>query len=136
MLQQGAGLVDAKAAVYGTTSNCANQGLNITADLNGTQHFMGRVTQNPDGVFEVATPDGSLWENGTLWDAGSLWDAAALWENGYLWKEAFLWPEGFLWTAANPYASDIPWVGGYPALIGTSVGTASSMSINSWVEPE
>src|SRR6188768_1119064 len=136
VLQQGAGLVDAKAAVYGTTSNCANQGLNITADLNGTQHFMGRVTQNPDGVFKVATPNGSLWENGTLWDAGSLWDAAALWENGYLWKEAFLWPEGFLWTAANPYASDIPWVGGYPALIGTSVGTASSMSINSWVEPE
>ena len=30
VLQQGTGLVDAKAAVYGTANNCANQGLNIT----------------------------------------------------------------------------------------------------------
>ena len=65
VLQQGTGLVDAKAAVYGTTNNCANQGLNITADLNGTQHFKGRVTQGADGTFKVdQRPNGTLWENG------------------------------------------------------------------------
>ncbi len=60
-----------------------------------------------------------------------------LWEKGYLWKEAFLWPEGFLWTAANPYASDIPWVGGYPSTHRNQPSApTSSMSVNAWVAPE
>ena len=57
VLQQGTGLVDAKAAVYGTANNCANQGLNITADLAGTQHYMGRVTQRADGTFTGHEPE-------------------------------------------------------------------------------
>jgi len=136
VLQQGSGLVDAKAAVYGTANNCANQGLNIAADLNGTQHYMGRVTQVADGTFKVATPNGALWDSGALWDAGYMWDAAYLWDAGFLWSDAFLWPEGFLWTNATPYASDIPWVGGYPSIIGTAVSSTSAMSVNAWVAPE
>ena len=81
VLQQGTGLVDAKAAVYGTANNCANQGLNITADLNGTQHFMGRVTQDADGTFMVTSP------NGTLWDQGAVGQQAILWETAYLWDD-------------------------------------------------
>ena len=37
---------------------------------------------------------------------------------------------------AQLYSGDIPWVDGYPSIIGSSVSTASSMSINSWVAPE
>ncbi len=70
VLQQGTGLVDAKAAVYGTCINCANQGLNIAADLAGTQHFMGRVTQRQDGTFAVTNPNGYLWDQGYVWDSG------------------------------------------------------------------
>src|ERR1700728_4506655 len=39
IFQQGAGLINAPAAVYGTATGCANQGLNIAADLAGTAHF-------------------------------------------------------------------------------------------------
>jgi subtilisin family serine protease len=130
VLQQGTGLVDAKAAVYGTNNNCANLGLNINADLSGTQHFIGRVTQLADGTFKVTSP------NGTLTDAGFLWDQSYLWQQGYIWPQGFLWPQSFLWTAAQNYTADIKWTDGYPSVIGASVGTASAMSVNSWVAPE
>jgi hypothetical protein len=47
-----------------------------------------------------------------------------------------MWPQGFTWTAGTKYTGDIPWVGGYPSPIGSSVGTASAMSINTWVSQE
>ena len=106
MLQQGTGLVDAKAAVYGTTNNCANQGLNIAADLNGTQHYMGRVTQNADGTFQVTS---SQWRTvgrglrcgmqGYIWDAGLPVGRRAT--SG---AQGYLWPEGFLWSTAHTYS--------------------------------
>jgi len=136
VLQQGSGLVDAKAAVYGTTNNCANQGLNIAADLNGTQHYMGSVIQNSDGTFQVVTPNGALWSEGKLWGEGYMWDASYLWGAAYLWRESYLWPEGFLWSTAHTYSSDIPWVDGYPSIIGTAGSTTSPMSVNAWVAPE
>jgi subtilisin family serine protease len=136
LLQQGSGLVDAKAAVYGTQTNCANQGLNIASDLAGTQHYTGRVTQLADGTFQVTSPNGQLWDQGQLWEQGKLWEQGQLWEQGYLWSSAYLWPQGYLWTNGQNYTGDVPWVDGYPSLIGTVVGSASSMSINSWVAPE
>jgi hypothetical protein len=130
VLQQGSGLVDAKAAVNGTQLSCANQGLNITADLNGTQHFMGRVKQRADGVFEVVSPNGKLWDQAYLWNQGFLWPQASLWPQG------FLWPQGLTWNQASPYSADIKWLDGYPSAIGSSASTASSMSINAWVPQE
>ena len=38
LFQQGAGRVDAYAAVYRQAANCANQGLNIAADVAGNAH--------------------------------------------------------------------------------------------------
>jgi len=130
VLQQGTGMVDAKAAVYGTATNCANQGLNLAADLNGTAHFQGRTTQNADGTFQVTDPSGFLWDKGYLWDKGFLW------EKGFLWDKGFLWEKSFLWGSSRSYSSDIQWVDGYPSIIGSSVGSTSSMSINSWVSQE
>ena len=130
VLQQGTGLVDAKAAVYGATNNCANLGLNIAADLNGTQHYMGRVTQTADGTFKVTSPNGFLWDQGYLWDQGFLW------EQGFLWPQGYLWEQGFLWSQAQNYGADIKWTDGYPSMIGKTVGTAAAMSVNSWVAPE
>jgi len=130
VLQQGTGLVDAKAAVYGTQSNCANQGLNIAADLAGTQHFKGRVTQLADGTFQVTSPNGQLSDHGYLWSSGYLWS------NGYLWSSGYLWANGYLWSSGLNYSGDIPWVSGYPSSIDNTVGSASAMSINSWVSQE
>jgi len=130
VLQQGTGLVNAKAAVFGSNNNCANLGLNLSADLNGSQHFMGRVTQLADGTFKVTNPNGLVAGSGFLWDQGYLWD------QGFLWPESYLWPQGFLWSQGQNYTADIKWTDGYPTVIGPSVGTASAMSVNSWVAPE
>jgi serine protease AprX len=135
-LQQGTGLVDAQAAVYGTVNTCANQGLNIAADLAGTQHYMGSVTQLADGTFSVVNPNGKLWEQSFKWnqsfpwDQGYVWDESKLWDQGKLWEQSKLWPQGYVGAR---YTGDIPWVNGYPTLIGTSVSSLSSMSINAWV---
>jgi serine protease AprX len=135
-LQQGTGLVDAQAAVYGTVNTCANQGLNIAADLAGTQHYMGSVTQLADGTFSVVNPNGKLWEQSFKWnqsfpwDQGYVWDESKLWDQGKLWEQSKLWPQGYV---GAQYTGDIPWVNGYPTLIGTSVSSLSSMSINAWV---
>jgi serine protease AprX len=142
LLQQGMGLVNAKLAVRGTASNCANQGLNIGADLAGTRHYSGGVIQRADGTFEVTLPDGFLWPSGKLWEQGMLWPLGKLWpvssvfEQSFLWPQGMLWPTSFLWTQGQPYTGDIRWVDGYPSPIDGAVGSTSAMSINAWVEQE
>ena len=113
-------------------TTCANQGLNIAADLAGTQHFKGRVSQQADGTFQVTGPNGSCWDQGYIW------------AQGYIWEQGYVWAEGLclarvtsgpgLHLANLDY--DIPWVDGYPADIGSSVASSSPMSINSWVNQE
>jgi subtilisin family serine protease len=132
VLQQGTGLVDAARALSGTNNSCANQGLDIDADLSGAHHYMGSVRQLANGTFTVSAPSGAISDKGFLWDQGYLWSSGFLWSNGYLWPAGYLWANGYLWPAGY----DIPWVGGYPASIGTSVSSASSMSINFWVNQE
>jgi len=139
VLQQGTGLVDAEAAPYATQTSCANQGLYIAADLAGTQHFMGSVTQLADGTFSVLNPNGKLWEQsfkwnqGFPWDQGYVWDESKLWDQGKLWELSKLWPQGYV---GKQYTGDIPWVSGYPSTIGTAVSSASAMSVNAWVSQQ
>jgi hypothetical protein len=130
VLQQGTGLVDANAAVNGTQTNCANQGLNIANDLSGATHYMGGVRQMADGTFQVTSP------SGTLTDKGYMWNQSYIWSQGYIWPQGYVWQMGFIWSQSTPYSGDIPWVDGYPSPIGSSASTASAMSINSWVTPE
>ena len=59
IFQQGAGLVDAYDAVYSKVTGCANQNLDIDADLAGIVHFGGRVNQDPDtGAYYLMGLDG------------------------------------------------------------------------------
>jgi serine protease AprX len=53
VFQQGSGLVNAQDAIYSTATNCANQGLNVAADLAGIQHFGGRANQDANGNFYI-----------------------------------------------------------------------------------
>jgi serine protease AprX len=111
VFQQGAGMINAYNAVYSTAMNCANQGLNLAADIAGTQHFGGPAHQDPvlhnfyvvnnQGIPVLA--DGYLWNNtyarnqGYLWSNGYLWNESYLWNNGYLWDQGYLWNNGYLW---------------------------------------
>src|SRR5581483_2308093 len=53
IFQQGAGELNAYDAVYSQASGCANTGLNIAADLAGTQHFGGPANQAADGSYYI-----------------------------------------------------------------------------------
>jgi subtilisin family serine protease len=73
IFQQGAGLVDAPTAVlYSNATGCANVGMDITADLAGTQHYGGPANRDADGNFYImdvrngenfgaVNADGYLW---------------------------------------------------------------------------
>ena len=54
VFQQGAGLVDAYAAVTNQTVDCANIGLHIDNDIDGFQHFGGRANQMANAGTEAA----------------------------------------------------------------------------------
>ena len=134
VLQQGSGLVDAKAAVYGTANNCANQGLNIAADLAGTQHFMGRVRScrwHFHGHDSERPPLGPGLTCGKQAICGMRLSVG----RGLPVEESYLWPEGSCGRSTRT-SRDIPWVGGYPSSIGTAASTTSPMSVNAWVAPE
>jgi serine protease AprX len=115
VFQQGAGRIDAYAAVYSQASNCANLGLNIAADIAGTEHFGGPAHYNKttgsyyveDANGNPMTADGYLWNQsfakseGYLWNQGYLWNNGYLWNSGYLWNNGYLWNSGYLWNQST-----------------------------------
>ena len=91
VFQQGAGLVDARKAVYGTQNNCANQGLNIAAVRNGSQHFKGRAIQLADGTFSLTAPNSYVWQDSYVWGDTYIWPDGALWTDTYIWPDSYVW---------------------------------------------
>jgi len=73
VFQQGAGMVDAMAAVYGTASGCANRGLDINLDITGQIHYGGRANVDENGNYYNMGLEGYLWTNGHLWTDGYPW---------------------------------------------------------------
>ena len=68
---QGAGLVDAYAAVNSTVTGCANQGLDIAADLAGTHHYVGHVEWDDlDQQFVIYNDNGEVID-GVAWSGGN-----------------------------------------------------------------
>jgi subtilisin family serine protease len=120
VLQQGAGLINAYDARYETRRDCANRGLDIAKDLDGTEHYRGPAQQNADGAYYLSTDAGESWDQGYAWDQGYLWrksaDDDATWSQGYLWRKN---------------ADEEPWDAG-----GTSAADSLAMSINQWVNQE
>ena len=62
VFQQGAGRVDAVAAVYESAKRCANRGLKIKEDLDGKRHFAGLAGVYRGGVGsgvgqEISSPN-------------------------------------------------------------------------------
>ncbi|MGB8693966.1 MAG: S8 family peptidase [Steroidobacteraceae bacterium] len=132
VFQQGAGQINAYDAVYSTNYACANEGLNISADIAGTQHYGGpahqdAVTKNFYVVDANGTPitqQGYLWNKGYLWNQGYLWSKGYLWNQGYLWSKGYLWNQGYLWSK------------GYLWNLSFVPSVASASGIESWVSQE
>ncbi len=137
VFQQGAGQINAYNAVFNQNTTCANVGLDVTADLAGTQHYMGPARQNSAGSFYVVDQNGNqvngqgyLWNNGYLWNQGYLWNNGYLWNQGYLWNNGYLWNQGYLWN------SGYLWNNGYLWSQDFVPSNASASSINAWVSQE
>jgi serine protease AprX len=92
--QQGAGRVWAADAVMAAPEGAANQGMNLAADLAGTEHYQGWVTFDGDtGTFRVLGGGFDEWVAGyTTWD-GVYHD----WVDGYsTWSEGSTnWADSF-----------------------------------------
>ena len=84
VFQQGAGQINALAAVLNPYSNCGNAGLNIVADLAGTQHFGGPARQDANGNYFIVDGSGQIVN-----------------QQGYLWNNGYLWSNSFTPSAAS-----------------------------------
>lgn len=139
VFQQGAGLIDAYAAAYGSRKGCANQGLNVAADLLGWQHFGGQANYNPSTgeYYIMATTGGgsSSGSSGLLGGLGGLvgglattvsrvplvgpvvgsllWDVELL-GDGLLWNGSYSSASGYAWSSGYPWSSGYAWSSGYP----------------------
>ncbi len=137
VFQQGAGLVDAVAAIDDETTGCANRGMYAVLDIWGVLHYAGPAGIDDEGSYYVAGSDGlkqsgggfewreaNLWRGGATWERGTLWNDGARWNRGVYWQQASslnadslmnqgsLWPEGSLWLEGlKRQASTYLWVG-------------------------
>ncbi len=102
--KQGAGLVDAWNAAAGRfmapsgfgggTTSCANQGLDIKADIAGKKHFLGPVGRDNKGNFFIRLTNGQFLINGAHWSNGDMSLNGAHWSNGDVSMNGAHWSNG------------------------------------------
>lgn len=138
VFQQGAGEIDAYSAVLNPNTNCANSGLDIAADLAGTEHFAGPANRDAKGNYYImsmdpaepwgtpANADGYTWSNGYVWSKGYTWSNGYVWSKGYTWSNGYVWSKGYAWDYS------VSWSAGRPS----SCGLTWPASINAWVGQE
>ena len=78
MFQQGAGLLDAIGAADSATLSCANQGLDIDADLSESEHFTGRTRLAEDGSYYLEGMDGFVRNEGFVWNERLVWNESQI----------------------------------------------------------
>jgi len=138
IFQQGAGMINVLAANSTSALNCANQGLNIAADLAGTQHFGGAANETANGTFYImnmqsSTPfaadpsDGYTWSNTGPASQGYTWSQAYLWTKGTTWSQAYLWTKSYTWSASTVWSEAYLWT---KSLTFNSASTLSPASLS------
>lgn len=116
VFQQGAGLIDVLSAAAHGIDNCANQGLDIQADLAGTQHYHGPAVLSLDGQYHIAEHDQSGYPTGRpidddylTWSGAYPSDAGSMWGDGYPWSTRTVWADGYPWSTVPIWADGYPW---------------------------
>jgi serine protease AprX len=128
--QQGAGRVDAYAAVYGVYAGEANQGLDIEKDLAGLEHYVGYTRwDNEAGRFYLLGSDGYVWGGGFAWSEGYVWGGGFAWSEAYLWGGGFAWSENYTWGDGFAWSEGYLWGGGF-------AWSEATASIDLWVPDE
>nr|MDJ0656613.1 S8 family serine peptidase [Xanthomonadales bacterium] len=91
--RQGAGLLSLDGAINASLTDCANDGLDIFAELDTGAHHTGPVTADTNEQFQVVQNDGSVWNEGSAWNEGSTWNESSVWNEGSVWNEHSIWNE-------------------------------------------
>jgi len=130
VFQQGSGVINVKDALASSATDCANQGLNIAKDLDGSEHYSGSANVNEAGDFYV---DGLGEEY--VWNISDTIDP----NSGYAWHDDvavdhIIWKTGFnidhiIWKTSFD-VNHIIWK--------TSVdfNNNETININNWVIPQ
>jgi hypothetical protein len=144
-------LINAVAAVNSNATGCANRGLNLQADLNGTQHFGGPANIDSQGNYVIMDMEGGSWgdpvdADGFTWSRGYAWGEGYTWSDGFTWSRGFTWSKGFTWSRGFTWSKGFTWSRGYTWSRSVSWwdsktstflnGGARSASIASWVPNE
>ncbi|MFC3121696.1 S8 family peptidase [Agaribacter flavus] len=157
--QQGAGLVDAYQAVRSTEFGCANNGMDITKDLNGDEHYIGPVRRHEEGgdyyipgaeglEWSGVYSDSQLWRfasNSQLWRHTSFNSSSQLWRhtsfssNAQLWRHSSFSANGQLWRHTGFNANSQLWRGNTfnsNAQLWRHRSFDSNSFLNNWVDHE
>lgn len=128
MFQQGAGRLNAYDAVFSNTSEAANVGLDLQADLWQEQHYEGFAYYDETiGRFRLYGDfqdwDGGYW----AWDGGyGAWSGGyGAWSGGYgAWSGDYgAWSGGY-----GAWSGDEPWAGSYIAEVSFVEGFLAGVS--------
>jgi serine protease AprX len=136
VFQQGAGMINVLGASTTSALNCANQGLNIAADIAGTMHFGGAANETAAGTFYImnmksSTPftadpsDGYSWSGAAPGAGGFTWSDAYLWTKGTTWSQAYLWTKSTTWSASTVSSSAYLWTKSLPFNAASTLAPAS-----------
>lgn len=112
--QQGAGRLNAYDAVFAETTESANAGMKINADLKGKVHYEGYTTYDPEtGTFKLRGDYGTWGSGYGVWSGGyGVWSGGyGVWSGGYgVWSGGYgVWSGGYgVWSGGYGV-----WSGGY-----------------------
>jgi len=139
IFQQGAGMVNAYDAVYSSATGCANQNMDIAADLAGTVHYGGRANQDPvTGEYYLMGLDGYVWGGTYVWSEGYVWGESYVWGDGYVWGNSYVWGDAYIWGESYVWGNGYVWSGSYVwgdsyVWGGSYVWGNATMAVNKWV---
>jgi len=132
VFQQGAGEIDAYAAVLNQKADCANSGLDIAADLAGTRHFAGPANRDANGNYYVMSMSPAEPPGAPAKEDGYTWSTGYVWSKGYTWSTGYVWSKGSVWSKRHAWNESVPWSSG-----ASNTGNLTRpASINSWVDNE
>jgi len=96
VFQQGAGLVDAMAAIESKEAGCANTGLSIADDISGDEHFIGPARISEDtGNFYIPGIEGLEWSG--IYTDSQLWRNSGFNADSQLWRNSGFNSDSQLW---------------------------------------
>jgi len=124
IFQQGAGLVDAMAAINSTESGCANVGLSVQDELVEEQHYFGPVKQTSEGgefyvpglealawsgeyvyahswINNQVDTDSQLWRRSSFNSDSQLWRHSSFESNSQLWRRSSFETDSQLWRRSS-----------------------------------